>query len=115
MGSTYILELDASKDFARMAKVLPDDEATSRNLKKSLLSVASDETFHAAYLYEAMQRRMSTADVQKLVDEWRTRKVNAMLAMIGGLLQPKGQSPNLVQEGFPQEETPVNVPDLAAA
>lgn len=114
MGSTYILELDASKDFARMAKVLPDDEATSRNLKKSLLSVASDETLHAAYLYEAMQRRMGTADVQKLVAEWRDRKVNAMLAMIGGLLQPKGQPPTLVQEGFPQEETPVNVPDLAA-
>ena len=113
MGSTYILELDASRDFARMAKVLPDDEATSRNLKKSLLSVAGDETLHAAYLYEAMQRRMSTADVQKLVDEWRTRKVNAMLAMIGGLLQPKGQPPTLVQEVFPQEETPVNVPDLA--
>jgi hypothetical protein len=34
MGSTYILELDASKDFARMANVLPEDEATSRNLKK---------------------------------------------------------------------------------
>ena len=115
MGSTYILELDASKDFARMAKVLPDDEATSRNLKKSLLSIASDETLHAAYLYEAMERRMSTADVQQLVDEWRTRKVNAMLAMIGGLLQPKGQPPNLVQEGIPQEGIPANVPDLAAA
>jgi hypothetical protein len=60
---------------------------------------------------------MSAADVQQLVDEWRTRKVNAMLAMIGGLLQPKGQPPNLVQEGIPQEaeETPTNVPDLAAA
>ncbi len=28
MASTYILELDASKDFARMAKVLPDNEPT---------------------------------------------------------------------------------------
>ncbi len=116
MGSTYILELDASKDFARMAKVLPEDEATSRNLKKSLYSVASDETGHAAYLYEAMRRRMSAANVQELVDAWRTRKVNAMLAMIGGLLQPTGQLPNLVQEGMPQEvvETQANVPDLAA-
>ncbi len=118
MGSTYILELDASKDFARMAKVLPEDEATSRNLKKSLYSVANDETGHAAYLYEAMMRRMSAANVQELVDAWRTRKVNAMLAMIGGLLQPKGQLPNLVQEGMPQEvteESPAKVSDLAAA
>jgi len=62
----YILELDASKDFARMANVLPEDEPTSRNLKQGLLSVANDETGHAAYLYEAMMRRMPAADVQKL-------------------------------------------------
>jgi rubrerythrin len=80
MGSTYILELDASKDFARMANVLPDDDPKSRNLKLGMLSIAKDETGHAAYLYKAMMRRMSAFEVQKLVDEWRTRKVNALLA-----------------------------------
>lgn len=103
MGSTYILELDASKDFARMANVLPEDELTSRNLKKGMLSIASDETGHAAYLYEAMTRRMPAADVQKLVDEWRTRKVNALLAMVGGLLERSGKMPSLVQDGAPVE------------
>ena len=97
MASTYILELDASKDFMRMANVLPEDELTSRNLKKGLLSIAKDETGHAAYLYEAMARRMPTTEVQKLVDEWRTRKVNALLGMVGGLMQRSGM-PSLVQE-----------------
>ena len=44
MASTYILELDASKDFARMATALPDDEPKSRNLQQSILSVAEDES-----------------------------------------------------------------------
>ncbi len=103
MASTYILELDASKDFARMANVLPEDEPTSRNLKRGLLSVAQDETGHAAYLFEAMMHRLPAADVQKLVDEWRTRKVNALLAMVGGLMQRSGKMPSLVQDGVPSE------------
>jgi rubrerythrin len=103
MGSTYILELDASKDFARMAKVLPEDDAASRNLKLGMLSIAQDETGHAAYLYEAMTRRMSATQVTKLVDEWRQRKTNAMLAFAGNILQGKGESRSLVQDGAPVE------------
>ncbi len=103
MGSTYILELDASKDFARMANVLPEDEPTSRSLKKGMLSIAKDETGHAAYLYEAMMRQMPAAEVQKLVDEWRTRKVNAMLAMVSGLLQRSWKMPSMVQDDVPAE------------
>lgn len=104
MASTYILELDASKDFARMAKVLPEDEVTSSNLKKGMLSIAADETGHAAYLYEAMTRQMSTTEVQILIDEWRTRKVNALLAMVGGFLQRNGGGmPSLVQDAAPAE------------
>lgn len=103
LASTYILELDASKDFARMANVLPEDETNSRNLKKGILSVAQDETRHAAYLYEAMQRRMSAEEVSQLVDEWRTRKVNAMMAMVSNLLQKSGKMPSLVQDGVPAE------------
>jgi len=48
-------------------------------------------------------RRMSAADVQKLVDEWRTRKVNALLAMVGSLLQRSGKTPSLVQDGVRQK------------
>lgn len=99
MASTYILELDASKDFARMANVLPEDEPTSRNLKKGLLSIAKDETGHAAYLHEAMMRRMAAVEVQKLVDEWRTRKVNGLLKMVNGLMQRSGKMPSLVKDG----------------
>ncbi|MES1022245.1 ferritin-like domain-containing protein [Gloeocapsa sp. BRSZ] len=111
MPSTYILELDASKDFARMANVLPEDDATARNLKKGMLSIAQDETGHAAYLYEAMTRRMSVIEVQQLVDEWRTRKVNALLAMVSGLLQRTGQMPSLVQDAAPADMSD----ELAAA
>jgi rubrerythrin len=103
MGSTYILELDASKDFARMANVLPEDEPTSRNLKKSILSVAQDETGHAAYLREAIQRRLPADAVERLIDQWRTRKVNAMMAMVTNLIQKGGKSPSLVQDGVPTE------------
>lgn len=103
MASTYILELDASKDFARMANVLPEDESTSRNLKKGMLSIAQDETGHAAYLREALERRLPTDAVQRLVDEWRTRKVNALMAMVTNLLQDREKSPSLVQDGVPEE------------
>ena len=103
MASTYILELDASKDFIRMANVLPEDELTSRNLKKGILSIAEDETRHASYLYEAMLRRLPAAEVEKLVDEWRTRKVNALLAMVKGMMQRGNNQPNLVQDGVPAE------------
>ncbi|WP_026099960.1 hypothetical protein [Fortiea contorta] len=105
MASTYILELDASKDFARMANVLPDQDPVSRHLKQGMLSIAQDETGHAAYLYEAMTRRMTPNQVQQLVDEWRTRKVNAMLAMVGGLLQRQGETRSLVQDSALSENT----------
>lgn len=103
LASTYILELDASKDFVRMANVLPEDEVTSRNLKQSMLSVARDETGHAAYLREAMERRLPVGAVEQLIDEWRTRKVNAVLAAIAQLVQKGGESRSLVQDGAPTE------------
>ena len=102
MGSTYILELDASKDFARMAMALPDNEPKSRNLQQSILSVAKDETRHAAYLYEAMQRRLSQTEVDELVAEWRKRKIDAMFAMVGGMFGGNS-SQSLVKDGAPTE------------
>ncbi|MBV8886720.1 MAG: ferritin-like domain-containing protein [Chroococcidiopsidaceae cyanobacterium CP_BM_RX_35] len=98
MASTYILELDASKDFARMANVLPEDEPVSRNLKQGMLSIAKDETAHATYLYEAMMRRLPRAEVQKLIDEWRSRKTNALLAMVSNVVQRQGKMTSLVQD-----------------
>jgi rubrerythrin len=103
LASTYILELDASKDFVRMANVLPEDESVSANLKKGILSVASDETGHAAYLREALERRLPDGEVDAVIDSWRTRKVNAMLAMVGSFMQKSGKSPSLVQDGVPTE------------
>lgn len=101
-ASTYILELDASKDFVRMAHALPDDLANA-NLRKGILSIANDEKGHAAYLHDALQRRLPYAEVQRFTDEWRTRKVNAMLSMVGNLIQKQGQIPSLVQDGVPVE------------
>lgn len=103
MASTYILELDASKDFARMATALPDDEPKSRNLQQSILSVAEDETRHAAYLYEAMQRRLPQTKVDDLVEDWRKRKIDAMFAMVGQMFQTGGKSQSLVKDGAPTE------------
>lgn len=103
MASTYILELDACKDFARMATALPEDEPTSRNLRQSILSVAEDETRHAAYLYEAMLRRLPETEVEALVADWRKRKVDAMFAMVGDMVKTGGNSRSLVKEGAPSE------------
>ncbi|WP_017721316.1 ferritin-like domain-containing protein [Kamptonema formosum] len=101
-ASTYILELDASKDFERMANVLPEDEPRSASLKKGMLSVAKDETGHAAYLYEAMQRRLPAAAVEREICEWRTRKVSALLAMVGSFVRGE-ERPSLVQDGAPAD------------
>ena len=106
MASTYILELDASKDFARMAKALPEDDSKARNLKLGMLNIAEDETTHAAYLYEAMHRRMSAIQVQQLVDEWRlpsvelrlTRKVNAITTYVTNKLKGTDNAPSLTED-----------------
>ncbi|MCU0523223.1 MAG: ferritin-like domain-containing protein [Elainella sp. Prado103] len=111
--STHILELDASKDFARMALTLPDSDPASSNLKKGLLSIAEDEKRHAAYLLEAAQRRFSYAAVSHQVDEWRSRKVDALIAMVGNLVQQGGESPSLVRDGAPVDMVEDMVEDTA--
>ncbi|WP_036479308.1 ferritin-like domain-containing protein [Myxosarcina sp. GI1] len=101
MGSTYILELDASKDFVRMANALPEDEPQSHKLKQSILSVAQDETRHAAYLYEALHRRLTASKVEEIVEDWRKRKVDSMFAMVGDMISNGGNSRSLVKDGTP--------------
>ncbi|EAW36816.1 hypothetical protein [Lyngbya sp. PCC 8106] len=103
MGSTYILELDASKDFARMANVLPDDDLVTASTKKGILSVAQDETRHAAYLLEALHRRLTAVEIASVVDQWRTRKVDALLAMVTNFVERQGQMRSLVQDATPSE------------
>lgn len=104
-ASTHILELDACRDFVQMARALPDDRASS-SLKKGLLSIAQDEQRHAAYLREAMQRQLPYAQVTALVDEWRRRKVDALMAMVRSLLQRGGQFPAMARDGTPSELPP---------
>lgn len=101
MASTYILELDASQDFLRMANALPDTDAASVNLKKGMVSIAKDETGHAAYLREALERRLPLSEVDQVLNNWRTRKVNALVAMVKGFLEKGGKLPVLTQEGTP--------------
>jgi rubrerythrin len=105
MGSTYILELDASKDFARMAGVLPEG-----SLKQGMLRIAKDETRHAGYLYEALEHRLGYR-AKAEVEKWRSRKVNAMLAMVANLMQ-RDTMPSLVQDGAPTETA--TEPELVA-
>ncbi|MEN9519614.1 MAG: hypothetical protein RLZZ381_2202 [Cyanobacteriota bacterium] len=112
MASTYILELDASKDFARMATALPNDEPKSRNLQQSILSVAQDETRHAAYLYAAMQRRLPQIEIDALISDWRKRKIDAMFAMVGDMIQTGGSSRSLVKDGVPTEVDEQATPEL---
>lgn len=114
-ASTYILEVDASKDFLRMANALPDHDPRCANLQKGIVSIANDEKGHAAYLYEAMHRRMSHAQVVNLIDDWRTRKVNAMMAMVSNLMNQGGKIPSLVQDGVPTELAETAVTETAIA
>ncbi|MEM8723273.1 MAG: ferritin-like domain-containing protein [Cyanobacteria bacterium P01_G01_bin.39] len=115
MASTYILEIDASQDFARMATALPDDEPKGRNLRQSILSVAQDETRHAAYLYQAMQRKLAAKEVDQLINEWRKRKIDAMFAMVGDMITTGGNSRSLVKDGAPSEINQQSAPQFVEA
>lgn len=114
-ASTYILEFDASRDFVQMANTLPENELRSANLKKGMLSIAQDETGHAAYLREAMVQHFGEFSAQQAIDEWRTRKVDATMAMVGNFVQKSGKMPSMVQEGAPVEMEQELAPDQVAA
>ncbi len=98
LGSMYILELDASKEIARMANVLPESDRLTANLKKGLSSIAQDEVRHAAYLYEAMQRRMGQDAVERTINEWRNRQIQAYITMAMDVIQGV-ERPSMVQDG----------------
>lgn len=86
-----------------MANTLPEDESHSATLKKGMISIAHDETGHAAYLRDAMERHLGLAATEHAIDEWRTRKVNAMFAMVTNFVQKGGQMGSMVEEGAPVE------------
>lgn len=92
-ASTHILEFDACRDFALLVRALPDTDDTA--LRHGLISIADDEKRHAAYLYEALTRRLAAREVQAAVDQWRSRKVDAMLAMMQNFMGQQGKMPTL--------------------
>ncbi|MEG3436362.1 ferritin-like domain-containing protein [Pannus brasiliensis CCIBt3594] len=103
MGSTYILELDACKDFDRMARALPIDLPRERALREAILSVSRDESRHAAYLHEALRRRLPEHQVETIIEEWRERKIKAMFAMVGNFIEKGGKTTSIVKDGAPTE------------
>ncbi len=97
LASTYILEADAAGDFRRMARVLngvPDME----KIQAGIFSVADDEDGHASYLKEAMLRRYGYLTTEALINAWRSRKVDALMAMVGNMIQRRGQMRTMAQD-----------------
>lgn len=96
-ASTHILEADACKDFHHMAQALRHLPEMN-SIRAGIESVSKDEARHAAYLKEAMVRRYGYAATVALIDEWRDRKVSALMAMVGDLIQKGGQTRTLAQD-----------------
>lgn len=48
--------------------------------------------------------------LNEIVQEWRQRQVNALIAMASNLFQKGGKFPSMVQEG-----APTNLPDVDVA
>jgi rubrerythrin len=115
LGSTHILEVDACPDFRRMANAL-DGVPGMEKTRMAILSVANDEERHAGYLKEAMQRRYGFVATESLINEWRSRKVDALMAMVGGLLERQGQMRTMAQDRTEHESTVVDAStDIAIA
>lgn len=120
LASTHILEADACHDFHRMARALtgvPDMEAT----QAGIISVAEDEARHASYLREAMVRRYGFFATEALISEWRSRKVDALMAMVWNLVEKGGEMRTMAQDRVAEsadadaQDEAVQVDTLAAA
>lgn len=101
-ASTHILEADACKDFHNMAQALRDLPEMDR-VRAGIESVAKDEARHAAYLKEAMVRRYGYATTVALIDEWRSRKVDALMAMVGNFIQKGDDTRKLAKDRSPEQ------------
>ncbi|MDB9525473.1 ferritin-like domain-containing protein [Oscillatoria sp. CS-180] len=115
LGSTYILEADACFDFRRMAGAL-DGVPNMDKVQAGIISVAEDEARHAGYLKEAMQRRYGYFATENLINEWRSRKVDALMAMVGNLIERRGKMHTLAQDsvdGEVEADTSLDLPVAA--
>lgn len=111
LGSTHILEADACGDFRRMAAAL-DRVPGMEKTQAGIFSVSEDEQRHASYLKEAMQRRYGYFKTESLIDEWRSRKVEALMGMLGGLIERRGTLRTLAQD---RADTPASPPAVTEA
>jgi rubrerythrin len=79
MASTHVLEADAQNDFARMARALPPSDP----LRSGLVGIALDEGRHAAYLREALVRKMgSSSSAQAQIELFKERKAQAVFKVV---------------------------------
>lgn len=111
LGSTHILEADAYHDFRRMARALtgvPDME----KIQAGILSVSEDEERHASYLKEAMQQRYGYLTTEALINDWRSRKVDALMAMVSGMIERRGQMRSMAQDRV--EDAPAEAIEAAS-
>lgn len=100
LASTYILEADACGDFRRMAQALtgvPEMEP----IQAGILSVAEDEARHASYLREVMLQRYGFFTTESLIGEWRSRKVDALMAMVWNLVERGWAQRTMAQDRAP--------------
>jgi len=97
LGSTHILEYDACPDFRRMAQAL-DGVPGMEKMQAGILSVSNDEERHASYLKEAMQRRYGYLATESLISEWRSRKVDALVATVSNLIERRGEMRTMAQD-----------------
>jgi rubrerythrin len=102
MASTHVLEADAQHDFARMARALPPSDP----LRSGLVGIALDEGRHAAYLREALVRKMgSSSSAQAQIEMFKERKAQAVFkvvleGLLGGsqVMPPRLSKPAAVEE-----------------
>jgi rubrerythrin len=97
LGSTYVLEADACRDFQCMAQAL-EGVPNMEKIQAGILSVAADEERHASYLKEAILNRYGYFKVESMIDEWRTRKVDAILAMVWSTIEQGGKMRTITQD-----------------
>jgi len=72
--------------------------AGMEKIQAGILSVSEDEQRHATYLQEAMLRRYGYFGTESLVSKWRSRKVDALMAMVGGMIERRGEMRPLAQD-----------------
>ncbi|WP_218080867.1 ferritin-like domain-containing protein [Anthocerotibacter panamensis] len=83
MAATHVLEADASKDFVRMARALPQGDP----LQAGMYAIAADEGGHAHYLKEALVRRIGLRAAEEAIENYRVHKTQAILYMVSQMLQ----------------------------